>query len=56
MPDGTLTSLLDVPGQVVIKTYEAPDSPNKHINKMHRGVLAPSAISKEEAEAVVSGC
>ena len=37
------------------KTYNAPDSLNKHIKKMHVGVLAPSAIIKEEAEAVISG-
>ena len=37
------------------KKYEAPEGLEKHVPKKHRGLLAPEALSKEEAEAVVVG-
>ena len=37
------------------KTYDAPDGLVAHIDKKHGGILAPTAISKEEAEAMVVG-
>ena len=36
------------------KTYDAPDGLIAHIDKKHRGILVPIAISKE-AKAVVVG-
>ena len=37
------------------KKYEAPEGLKDHISKKHGGLLAPEALSKEEAEAVVAG-
>ena len=37
------------------KSYEAPEGFKDHVNKKHRGEVAPPTLSKEEAEAVVFG-
>ena len=37
------------------KAYDVPDGLIAHVDKKHRGALAPAAISKEEAQVVVAG-
>ena len=36
------------------KTYDAPDSLSTHVSKVHRGLLLPKALTKDEAESVVT--
>ena len=36
------------------KSYKAQEGFKDHVNKKHGGQLAPKALSKEEAESIVS--
>ena len=36
------------------KTYDAPDSLSTHVNKVHGGLLLPEALTKDEAESVIT--
>ena len=36
------------------KTYDAPDGLSTHVNKVHRGLLLPKALTKDETESVIA--
>ena len=39
---------------ICTKTYDAPDGLSTHVNKVHGGLLLPEALTKDEAESVVT--
>ena len=36
------------------KTYDAPDGLSTHVNKVHGGLLLPEALTKDEAESIIT--